>query len=305
MTPNRSLLVIALVAIGAAWGVTQPLSKIAVSEGYRHFGIIFWQLALGAVILGVISHARGRPLSLAPRHLVWYALIALLGTLLPNGAGYTAAVHLPSGILSIVLSTVPMVAFPIALAMGADRFSAARFAGLCLGLAAILLIALPEASLPEPGMVAWLPVALIAPALYALEGNIVGRYGTGGLDPVSLLYGASVVGVILSLPVALATGTFISPLPPWSLPDLAIVLTALAHAAAYSSYVWLVGQAGAVFAAQVSYLVTGFGIVWAKILLGENYSGWVWAAIALMFAGLALVQPRPREGIAEPREVRG
>jgi hypothetical protein len=26
---------------------------------------------------------------------------------------------------------------------------------------------------------------------------------------------------------------------------------------------------------------------------GETYSGWVWAAVALMFAGLFLVQPRP------------
>jgi drug/metabolite transporter (DMT)-like permease len=61
----------------------------------------------------------------------------------------------------------------------------------------------------------------------------------------------------------------------------------------YSAYVWLVGRAGSVFAAQVSYLVTGFGVLWSMALLGERYSGYVWAALALMFAGLALVQPRP------------
>jgi drug/metabolite transporter (DMT)-like permease len=55
----------------------------------------------------------------------------------------------------------------------------------------------------------------------------------------------------------------------------------------------MVGRAGAVFAAQVSYLVTAFGIFWAWVIFGETYSGWVWAAVALMFAGLFLVQPRP------------
>ena len=62
---------------------------------------------------------------------------------------------------------------------------------------------------------------------------------------------------------------------------------------------WLVGRAGAVFGGQVAYLVTGFGVVWSMLLLGERYSGWVWAALALMLAGLALVQPRTRLESAE------
>ncbi|MCP4818147.1 MAG: EamA/RhaT family transporter, partial [Shimia sp.] len=35
-----------LLAIGAGWGLTQPLTKIAVSEGYEPLGLIFWQLAI-------------------------------------------------------------------------------------------------------------------------------------------------------------------------------------------------------------------------------------------------------------------
>jgi arginyl-tRNA--protein-N-Asp/Glu arginylyltransferase len=54
--------------------------------------------------------------------------------------------------------------------------------------------------------------------------------------------------------------------------------SSFAHALAYSAYVWMVGRAGAVFAAQVSYLVTAFGIFWAWVILGETYSGWVWAS---------------------------
>jgi drug/metabolite transporter (DMT)-like permease len=294
---DRLILIALLVTIGAAWGITQPFAKIAVSEGYRHFGIIFWQFVLSGLFLLAVNRVRRRGLSLAPNHVALYVIIALIGTLLPNSASYTAAIHLPSGILSIVLSLVPMISFPIAMALGMDRFSGLRFLGLVLGLSAILLIALPEASLPEPSMVWWLPMALVAPAFYAVEGNFVARYGTGGLDPVQLLLGASLVGCVLAAPLALMTGQWISPLPPYGAPDLAIVGSSIAHALAYSGYVWMVGRAGAVFAAQVSYLVTAFGILWAWLLLGETYSGWVWAAIALMFAGLFLVQPRR----AEPR----
>ena len=63
------------------------------------------------------------------------------------------------------------------------------------------------------------------------------------------------------------------------------------NALAYSGYVWLIGRAGSVFASQIAYLVTGFGVVWSKLLLGESYSALVWSAFVLMLAGIALVQP--------------
>ncbi|NNJ68829.1 MAG: EamA/RhaT family transporter, partial [Boseongicola sp.] len=45
--------------MGAGWGATQPLAKIAVSEGYRHIGLVFWQLAIGALVMGLIQTVRG------------------------------------------------------------------------------------------------------------------------------------------------------------------------------------------------------------------------------------------------------
>lgn len=293
MSRERVLPLIVLVAMGAAWGLTIPLTKYAVTAGYRDFGIIFWQFALGALVLGLILRLRGRPLLIAPRHWGFCLAIAVLGTLGPNWAGHTAAIHLPAGIMSIVISSVPLLAWPIAMVLGLDQFAPIRALGLALGFGAILLIALPESSLPDPAMAVWLPLALVAPAFYAIEGNYVAKRGTGGLDPVEVLFGASVIGMLIAGLLAPITGVWITPLPPYGLPDLAVVASALLHAGAYTGYVWLVGRAGAVFAAQVAYLVTAFGILWAALLLSESYSAWVWAALTLLFAGLFLVQPRP------------
>jgi len=226
-------------------------------------------------------------------------LIALLGTVLPNAASYEAARYLPSGVLSVAIATVPMFAFPIALAMGLDRFSTLRLVGLLCGLAGVYLLAGPEAGLSDAVMAVWLPVALIAPALYGIEGNVVAKWGTGGSGPVQLLCGASVVGALIALPLALLTGTWIDPRPPWGAPDAALVASSLIHAFVYASYVWLVGRAGPVFAGQVAYLVTGFGVTWAILLLGERYSGYFWAAFGLMLAGLFLVQPRDNTVLAD------
>jgi drug/metabolite transporter (DMT)-like permease len=66
------------------------------------------------------------------------------------------------------------------------------------------------------------------------------------------------------------------------------------HALVYAAYVWLAARAGAVFATQTAYFVTGSGVLWAMLLLGERFSAWVWAALVVMLLGLFLVQPRER-----------
>ena len=291
--PARRLVVFAtLVLAGAAWGMSQPLNKIAVSEGYRFFGLLFWQFAVGATAIGIVVALRGRGLPLTRAALARYAVIALIGSLFPNSAGYEAARHLPAGILAMVLSLVPVMAFPVALALRTERFSARRAVGLSLGLAGVLMIALPEASLPDRSMAVWLPLALVAPFFYAMEVNVVARWGMGGVDPIQLLFGAALVGLAVSAPLAWVSGQWIDPRGPWNAPETALVCAAVLNIAAYTCYVWLVGQAGPSFAAQVSYLVTGFGVIWAMLLLGERFSGWVWAAMAVTSLGVILVQPR-------------
>ncbi|MBO9405960.1 DMT family transporter [Shimia sp. R9_1] len=280
-----------LLAIGTGWGLTQPLAKIAVSEGYQPLGLIFWQMLIGAVFLFVLRLLTGKSVAL-PRDKLWFfLLIAALGTLIPNSFSYRAAAELPSGVMSIVISLVPIVAFPMALLFGVDRFNWPRLIGLLAGLAGVVILSEP-AALPDPAMAFWLPIAVIAPVCYALEGNVVAKWGMQGLGAGHVLYGASVVGTILALPLALASGQFIDPRTEWNAPEFALVLSSIIHASVYTAYVWLVSRAGAVFAAQVSYVVTGTGVLWAMLLLSERYSLWVWAALALILTGMTLVRPR-------------
>lgn len=279
-----------LFATGLAWGSTQMLGKIAVSTGHGPFGLIFWQMAIGAVVLAPFS---GR-FSVGRRQVGFAVLIAVIGTMIPNTTFYISVERLPAGIMSILIATVPILAFPLALALGMDRASPGRIVGLLCGLAGVALIALPETSLPSAAMVAFVPLALIGPLFYAVEGNVVARMGTPGMTAVQAMFLVSCIGAAMILPVAVLSGQWISPLRAYGPAEGALIASSVAHAFAYAAYVWLAAQAGAVFAAQVSYIVTGSGVVWAMLVLGERFSPWVWAALAVMLAGLALVSPRPR-----------
>jgi len=281
-----------LIMLGAGWGLTMPLTKIAVSTGYQHFGLIFWQMAIGTLVMTLLGVLTGRRLPFQRDAVRVYVAIALIGSVLPNTASYQAAVHLPAGILSILLSMIPIWAFPIALLLSLDRYEVRRLAGLIVGLAAVMLIALPGADFSGNIPVFWLLVALISGLFYAFEGNYVAKWGVAGLDPLQVLWGASLVGTLIALPLAIGSGQWISPLPPYGAADIAQTANATLHVFVYTGYVWLVGRAGPVFAVQVSYLVTLFGVFWARIILDEAYAASAWLALCLMLLGMYLVQPR-------------
>lgn len=281
-----------LLVVGAAWGLTMPLTKIAVSTGYKHFGLLFWQMAIGASVMTLVAILRGTRLPLGRAQFRFYVVIAFVGSILPNTASYQAAVHLPSGVMSILLSMIPIWAFPIALFLALDRFEWRRLGGLFAGMAAVLLIVLPGADMSGNIPVFWVLIGMISGLFYAFEGNFVARWGAAGLDAMQVLWGASIVGTIVTLPLALGSGQWIDPRPPFGAAQMALGISAVLHVFAYTGYVWLVGRAGPVFAVQISYLVTLFGILWAWLILNEAYPPAFWAALAMMMLGMYLVQPR-------------
>jgi len=287
--------VTALLVIGLGWGMTVPLTKIAVSTGYQPMGLIFWQAAIGAVVLGAILIVSGRRFRPNRRQWAMALLIALTGTILPDLFSYRAAVHLPGGILAIILSFVPIISFPLAIMMANDVFSWRKLVGLGLGLAAVLLIVGPDAALPDPALAIWVAVALVAPACYALEGNVVARFGTAQMDATQTLCLASLIATVLTGPLALAEGVFILP-KQLGAPELALLLSATIHAFVYAGYVWLVGRAGPLFSVQVSYLVTTSGVIWSMAMLGERPAPLIWVSLIVLLAGMTLVQPRPARG---------
>ena len=282
-----------LVVLGIGWGATQPLGKIAASTGTGPFALMFWQLVICTFFLGVITLVRGKGLLWTRQAWIFYVVVALMGTLIPSYTFYASVTRLPAGIMSILIATVPLLALPMTLMLGIDRFEPRRALGLLLGIAGVALIALPRSSLPDPAMVAFLPLALIGPLFYAVEGTFVSRFGMAGMDPVQAMFGASLVGMVLCLPAVVVSGQWVDPFARFDRAEQALVLSSVLHAMLYATYVGLAARVGAVFATQTSYIVTAAGLCWSMLLLGERFSPWIWAALPVMLVGLTLVKPRP------------
>ncbi|MDG1939276.1 MAG: DMT family transporter [Paracoccaceae bacterium] len=297
MTARFNLTLILLI-VGVSWGLTAPLSKIAVSTGHHYLGLLIWQIIIMILSLGLIQIFRKKKLPLNLNCFWRYVLVALLGTILPNSIMYKAYFHLQSGIMSILVSIVPMIAFLLVLVLQMEKFEIRRFLGVLFGIFAIILIVFPKLDLGYIGEVGWILLALLSPLCYAIEGVWINKIGIAKLDPIEIILGASILGFFILIPIVALNGYWVTPYRVWGPAEFAITLSSLIHSIIYISYIWLIGKAGVIFASQVSYIYTASGIGFSIILLGEGYPLFVWAAVILMLMGLMMVRPSRRSSLS-------
>lgn len=260
-------------------------------SNHHPLGMLIWQLGISALLLGAVLWCRSSPLAFNRQHVRYLLLIAILGTLIPNTFSLMATAQLPGGIMAIVIATVPIVSLLIALLFKLEAFIWHRFIGVVLGVLSLMLIALPDATLPDPSKAPWLLIAIIAPVCYAIEGNFVAVRAPENLDSVSTLFGASVCGLIILMPIVYAGGWQVPVFVTWDASRLAMMLAAIGHMVAYTGYLWLLNRAGAVFTSQVAYVVTLTGVIGSVVFLDERYGWLLWLAVVLMLAAVALVRP--------------
>lgn len=283
-----------LLFAGCIWGVTFSLAKVATEGGAHPLGITWWQGAIGGVLLLGFDRLRRRAFPVDRVHLTFYLVCGLLGTVIPGTLFFYSAPHLPAGVLSITLATVPILTFALALTMRVDRVAMERVLGILLGVLAIVMMALPDTSLPDPTKAPWILVAVVASACYAAENLFIALRRPVGSDAITVLGGMLLVAALILTPIVLVTGNF-TPLGwPWGPVEWSIIAMALINVVAYGLFVALVTRAGPVFASQMAYVVTLSGVAWGMALFGEQHSPWIWGALLVMMFGLALVKPRNR-----------
>lgn len=286
---------IILLLAGIIWGATIPASKIIISADLPIAGIIFWQAVFvfcAAGLLSIVQRASFRLNWTRIRLCLW---VGLFGTVVPSAVGYWVIDHLPAGIFAITIAMVPIFVMPIALLLGSERFEWIRLLGVIAGAIAIVLLIGPRTSLPDSSKFLFILIALIAPLCYACEDNYVAFFGRDNMHPAAILCVSMGFSIIFITPITIARGEwFLIAQSGWGQAEITLLLLSVCHTIAYAVFLWLIGQTGPVFTSFVAYLVTGFGVIWSIVLLGERYSLWVWMSLGMMFIAMFMVQPRHR-----------
>ncbi len=280
---------------GVIWGVEFSLAKIATSENAHPLGLVFWQTSGGGLLLLAICVVRGVVPRLNKRDGVRYVIIGLLGSAVPGGLYFYAASRVPAGLLAIMVTLVPMMTYVLALVFRLDVYQPKRFFGMLVGFLAILLLLVPESSLPDPSMIKWLLLVLLACVFHAVEGLYVDAWVPDDMDMMALLSGALIVVGVGIIPFLYVQDAWVPLAFPFTKIEWAIVAMAIVSSLAYAMFLSLIKMSGVIFASFVAYVVTTAGVCWGIILFDEVHSGWVWSAFILLLVGMTLVTPREKK----------
>lgn len=283
---------ILLLAMGLGWGLAFSLAKLAIMAGGMPLGMAFWQMVASTVMTFAICKLHGLPIPFSRHHIVNYLIVSVLATSVPSSCLMFAAGRVPAGVVAITIAIVPMLTYALATGLGRERQSMVRLTGLLCGIAAILLLVLPETSFPDRSAVPWILVAAIAPTFHAFNNINLTRPAMADMHPLHIIFGANLIGAMTLLPMAVLSGQMFPLAFPFGVLEWALLGNSVISVLAFVSFITTIKLAGPVFASQTGYLVTISGVIWGMMLFGETHSAWVWASLVVMLIGLSLVSPR-------------
>ncbi|MBL10040.1 MAG: transporter [Acidiferrobacteraceae bacterium] len=283
---------ILLIVLGIAWGGSFSIAKIALENGYHPLGINWWVSAISTVLLMFYILVRQKKLPIDRNHIYIYVVCGALGTAIPGVLYFFSLKHISPGIVAIMMANVPIMTFVVATIRGIEKKSFFRVLGVLLGVASILLLIVPEESLPERSAIPWVIVMAFAAACYAAENIVLARRVPPTADTYVVLFGMSVASTLMMTPFLLLSDAFVPISTPLQRSDLAIVGLSALNVLCYGSFVLLVLRAGPVFASQTAYIITISGVLWGILIFNDQHSVWVWVSLIVMLIALSLVTPK-------------
>ena len=281
---------IILFVFAGVYGVSFSLNRIGITSGIPFLAYMFWQSVGAALIAFAVHGLLARRLPRFDRTaLRAYLFMAVFGMVVPFTIYAFVAPRLPAGVVGLTLALIPILTYLFALAMRLEIFMTIRLVGIVLGFAGVLMILLPETSLPDPDMVGWVLLAMAAPV--CLAGMTVGtvRLRPANMSSLELTAGVLTTSALLMLPIAAATDSWWWFASPFDAGDGALLGIALIQVLLWFSLLELIRLSGPVFLTMVDNLSTLSGVGWGILLFAEVHSLWIWGALGLLLPAVFLV----------------
>ncbi|MFP6689880.1 MAG: DMT family transporter [Alphaproteobacteria bacterium] len=274
---------------GSAYGSYFSANKLAVDAGMPIFAYSFWQIIIASAVLLPVSLLMRSPPKLSLRHLRVYGLVAVVGLTGPTLIVVVLADKLQPAVVTLAAALIASATYLLALAVRSESFRWLSLLGVALGFGGVLFIVLPEESLEGQATVGWVLFSLLLPASAAANNVFTAKLMPPDVNSLSLTTGLMTLSALLLFVLMMATD---GPVPLthaglegvwWTLwASAAIVVT-------YLCFFEILRRAGALFFAQLNYVVVAAGVLWAYLIFGDRPSVWLWAAIAAIALGLAVM----------------
>ena len=273
--------------LAAVWGASYLFIKVAVEE-IEPAAMMFARVVIaGSLLVPFLLWREGAARGLRqirgawrPGLLLGVANAALPFTLIAWGEQYV-----DSGVAAIANATVPLFVVLLAIRFRpSERASAARWAGILLGLVGVGILAGAQ---PEGGWWAAAgPAAVVVASFSYAGGSLYGAVRTEDTPGPVLATVSMLGGAVVLLPFAVLQAP--STLPGWKATLSLVALSVLGTAAAQLVLFRALRLHGSARTSLVTYLMPPIALAYGALLLDEPLTAAALAGLALILGGVAL-----------------
>lgn len=284
--PARKISLVTMVLGGFCQGASYNITKQAGIAGLAPIAFLFWSLVVATAMLLILAILWRRLPPLNARTLEYFFASAFLTIAAGWVINVLATPVVGASFVSLIVALIPLMTYAAATAIGLERATFQRAAGVALALAGAVLLAWNRLSVPD-APVFWILLALCMP-LFLTAGNI---YRTlrwpPGVSAVALALGMVAGSVIWIAGAALAAGQSLSlPSGPDALPLIAGQSIALGGQ--FLALLVLLKYGGVILQSLMAVTAALFGVVLAIVFLGEETPRVLLPSAALILAGVLI-----------------
>jgi len=300
---HRAQVWVALWTVYIVWGSTYLGIELAGETIPGVFGAGVRFTIVGLIMFGIVLARRGRSaLRIGCAEL---AAAALVGLLLPgaNAVLFVTEQHVPIGLTSLIIASVPLWVLLLRLAAG-ERPDKVASLGLLVGFAGIAVLVRPGGG---SGPLGYLLLTVVAAISWAVGSWLSPRMAVPKDALVASGYETLIGGVVLAV-IGLAT-TSPADLDPsgWSARSIwgLVYLIVIGSVVGYTAYAWLLGNAPLGQVSTYAYVNPVVAIALGVVVLHEELTLRVVLGALLILAAVAIVVKRESAAALEPGEVIG
>jgi len=280
-----------LFLLSLAWGFAFYLIAIAL-ESFPPLTIVNIRLAVGAATLCMVMHWQGHRL---PREAGWwwrFALLTILGNLIPFSLITWAETEISSSQAGLLMALMPISTMVLShFFVHEDALTPRRLCGVMLGFGGVVVLVGGEA-LKGIGGSALLAQLAVLTATVAYASNTVYAKRLPPIDTVVVATGSLSVGTLLLLPFTLYLEHALWVAPSFNALAATLTLGIVSTGLATWTYFRVVTDCGPSFLSIINYIIPAIAFAAGVMFLGESAEPSQFAGLLLILAGIALTQNR-------------
>lgn len=281
--------ILLLILLGFIWGSGYSLAKFAMTNGVPPLGYAFWQSLGPALLLSGVCIATNNRLNLKSNYWPYFLICGLIGIAIPNTNMYFIASHIPAGLLAVLVNTVPLLVYPLALITRQEKIDGWRFLALLLGMSGILLII----GMNTAGLFSgWTLLALLSPLGFAVCSIYIGAKQPAEINSLQAATGMLLAATLLLIPLVIQQNAFYSLTGPFTLVKQVIVLEIILSSLGYLLFFILIRMAGPVFYSLTGGAVALTGLFWGYLIFNETPTPMQSIAVVLVISAIFLLSWR-------------